>query len=157
MSANPDLTIASNSSSNDWHLQCIALIKQFEGCRLTAYRDVAGYLTIGWGSTGGVREGQVVSQEQADDMLDDDMSAAGEQVDSLVTVPINPNQKAALVDFVFNLGAGRFRDSTLLRLLNQGNYQGASAQFGFWVLSGGEPLPGLVKRRAAERALFDGT
>jgi lysozyme len=135
---------------------CIALVKASEGCRLTAYRDPASILTIGYGSTGGIHQGQTITQEQADAMLLDDLEDAAQQVSRLVTVPLTQGQFDSLVDFCFNLGAGRFRDSTLLRLLNQGNYQGASAQFGFWVLSGGEPLPGLVKRRAAERALFDG-
>jgi lysozyme len=136
---------------------CIALVKASEGCRLTAYRDPASILTIGYGSTGGIHQGQTITQEQADAMLLDDLEDAAQQVSRLVTVPLTQGQFDSLTDFVFNLGAGRFRDSTLLRLLNQGNYQGASAQFGFWTLAGGEPLPGLVKRRAAERALFDGT
>jgi lysozyme len=136
---------------------CIALVKASEGCKLTAYRDAAGYLTIGYGSTGGVHEGQTITQEQADAMLLDDLDAAAEQVTAMVTVPLNQGQFDALVDFVFNLGAGRFRDSTLLRLLNARDYGAAAAQFRFWVMAGGHPLPGLVTRRAKERALFEGT
>lgn len=134
---------------------CVDLVKSSEGCRLTAYRDSTGLLTIGWGSTGGITEGQTITQDQADAMLLDDIDAAAEQVTAMVTVPLVQGQFDALTDFVYNLGAGRLRDSTLLRLLNQGNYQGAAAQFQYWVMAGGKPLPGLVTRRAAERALFE--
>lgn len=134
----------------------IDLIKAAEGLRLTAYRDSAGILTIGYGSTGGIKPGQTITAEQAEAMLVDDLDEAADAVRKLVTVPLTQGQFDALCSFVFNLGAGRLRDSTLLRLLNQGKYGEAAAQFRFWVMAGGEPLPGLVKRRAAERALFDG-
>jgi lysozyme len=144
---------------NDLHPSqaCIDLVKASEGCRLTAYRDAVGILTIGYGSTGGIKEGQTITQEQAEEMLVDDLDAAAEAVRKLVTVPLNQGQFDALCDFVFNLGEGRLRDSTLLRLLNQGRYGEAAAQFRFWVMAGGHPLPGLIKRRAAERAMFEGT
>lgn len=144
---------------NDLHPSqaCIDLVKASEGCRLTAYRDAVGILTIGYGSTGGIKEGQTITQEQAEEMLIDDLDAAAEAVRKLVTVPLNQGQFDALCDFVFNLGEGRLRDSTLLRLLNHGRYGEAAAQFRFWVMAGGHPLPGLVKRRAAERAMFEGT
>jgi lysozyme len=135
---------------------CIALVKASEGCRLTAYRDSVGILTIGYGSTGGIKPGQTITQAEAEAMLVDDLDAAAEAVHKLVTVPLTQGQFDALCDFVFNLGEGRLRDSTLLRLLNQGKYGEAAAQFRFWVMAGGHPLPGLVKRRAAERALFEG-
>lgn len=134
----------------------IDLIKAAEGLRLTAYRDSAGILTIGYGSTGGIKPGQTITPEQAEAMLVDDLDEAADAMRKLVTVPLTQGQFDALCSFVFNLGAGRLRDSTLLRLLNQGKYGEAAAQFRFWVMSGGEPLPGLVKRRAAERALFEG-
>jgi lysozyme len=136
---------------------CVALVKASEGCRLTAYRDSVGVWTIGYGHTRGVREGQAITQDEADALLVDDLDLAATQVRGMVTVPLTQGQFDALCDFVFNLGAGRLRDSTLLRLLNQGRYQDAAAQFRFWVMAGGKPLPGLVTRRAAERALFEGT
>ena len=136
---------------------CIDLVKSSEGCRLTAYRDSVGVLTIGYGSTGGITEGQTITQEQADAMLIDDLSAAAEQVTALVMVPLTHGQFDSLCDFVFNLGAGRLRESTLLRLLNAGQYAAAAEQFHLWVMAGGHPLPGLVTRRAAERAMFEGT
>lgn len=134
----------------------VDLIKASEGLRLTAYRDSAGILTIGYGSTGGIKPGQKITPEQAEAMLVDDLDEAADAVRKLVTVPLTQGQFDALCSFVFNLGAGRLRDSTLLRLLNQGKYGEAAAQFRFWVMAGGKPLPGLVKRRAAERALFEG-
>ena len=136
---------------------CIDLVKASEGCRLTAYRDSVGILTIGYGSTGGIKPGQTITQAEAEAMLVDDLDAAAEAVHKLVTVPLTQGQFDALCDFVFNLGEGRLRDSTLLRLLNQGKYGEAAAQFRFWVMAGGKALPGLVTRRAAERALFEGT
>ena len=136
---------------------CIDLVKSSEGCRLTAYRDSVGVLTIGYGSTGGITEGQTITQEQADAMLVDDLSASAEQVTALVMVPLTQGQFDSLCDFVFNLGAGRLRESTLLRLLNACQYAAAAEQFHLWVMAGGHPLPGLVTRRAAERAMFEGT
>lgn len=135
----------------------IDLIKAAEGLRLTAYRDSGGILTIGYGSTGGIKPGQTITPEQAEAMLVDDLDEAAEAVRQLVTVPLTQGQFDALCSFVFNLGAGRLRDSTLLRLLNQRKYGEAAAQFRFWVMASGQPLPGLVKRRAAERAMFEGT
>lgn len=134
---------------------CTDLVKASEGLRLTAYRDSAGILTIGYGSTGGIKSGQTITRGQAEEMLVDDLDEAADAVRKLVTVPLTQGQFDALVSFTFNLGAGRLRDSTLLRLLNQGRYGEAAAQFRFWVMAGGQQLPGLVKRRAAERALFE--
>jgi lysozyme len=136
---------------------CISLVKASEGCQLTAYRCPAGVWTIGYGHTKGVRQGQTITQDEADALLHEDLDDAAAQVRGMVTVPLTQGQFDALCDFVFNLGSGRLRDSTLLRLLNQGRYQEAAAQFRFWVLSSGKTLPGLVTRRAAERALFEAT
>jgi len=136
---------------------CIDLVKASEGCRLTAYRDSVGILTIGYGSTGGIKPGQTITQTEAEAMLVDDLDAAADAVVKMVTVSLTQGQFDALVDFVFNLGEGRLRDSTLLRLLNQERYDEAAAQLKFWVMAGGQQLPGLVTRRAAERAMFEGT
>ncbi|ODT97415.1 MAG: muraminidase [Rhodanobacter sp. SCN 67-45] len=132
----------------------IDLIKAAEGLRLTAYRDSAGILTIGYGSTGGIKPGQTITPEQAEAMLVDDLDEAADAVRKLVTVPLTQGQFDALVSFTFNLGAGRLRDSTLLRLLNQGKYGEASNQFQYWTLVGGVRLLGLVRRRKAEADLF---
>ena len=136
-------------------LIALRLIKRFEGCKLTAYRCPADVWTIGYGSTRGVKEGMVISEAEAFARLMMDMQEAGEAVESYVKVPLNDNQFAALVSFVFNIGAGAFRKSTMLKMLNQGAYSAAGVQFDRWTKAGNQVLPGLVKRRAAERALFE--
>lgn len=134
----------------------IDLIKQFEGLYLKAYRCPAGVPTIGYGHTAGVAVGQTITQQQADDYLRRDVRQFERAVARLVTVPLTQGQFDALVSFAFNLGEGALAQSTLLRLLNAGDYAGAAAQFDRWVYASGKKLSGLVKRRAAERALFEG-
>ena len=131
------------------------LIKQFEGLYLKAYRCPAGVPTIGYGHTAGVAMGQTITQQQADDYLRRDVRQFERAVARLVTVPLTQGQFDALVSFAFNLGDGALAQSTLLRLLNAGDYAGAAAQFDRWNKAGGRVLPGLVRRRAAERALFE--
>ena len=131
------------------------LIKQFEGLYLKAYRCPAGVPTIGYGHTAGVAMGQTITQQQADDYLRRDVRQFERAVARLVTVPMTQGQFDALVSFAFNLGEGTLAQSTLLRLLNAGDYAGAAAQFDRWNKAGGRVLPGLVRRRAAERALFE--
>lgn len=133
---------------------CRSLIREFEGCRLQAYRDSAGIPTIGIGHTRGVRMGDRCSVQQADVWLTQDMEDAVAAVHSVVTAPITQSMFDALVSFTFNLGAKRLYESTLLILLNKRNYKAAAAQFAQWKYSAGQVLPGLVKRRAAEAALF---
>jgi lysozyme len=129
-------------------------IKQAEGFRSRAYQDSAGVWTIGYGHTGNVRPGDVVTEAEALDLLAKDAAASEAAVDRLVTVQINQQQFDALVSFCFNLGAGALEGSTLLRLLNDGDFAGAADQFQRWVYAGGTQLPGLAKRRAAEARMF---
>ena len=131
------------------------LIKQFEGLYLKAYRCPAGVPTIGYGHTAGVAMGQTITQQQADDYLRRDVRQFERAVARLVSVPLTQGQFDALVSFAFNLGEGALAQSTLLRLLNAGDYAGAAAQFDRWNKADGRVLPGLVRRRAAERALFE--
>ena len=131
------------------------LIKQFEGLYLQAYRCPAGVPTIGYGHTAGVAMGQTITQQQADDYLRRDVRQFERAVERQVSVPLTQGQFDALVSFAFNLGEGALAQSTLLRLLNAGDYAGAAAQFDRWNKAGGRVLPGLVRRRAAERALFE--
>jgi len=136
----------------------LALTEQFEGLRLTAYQDSVGVWTIGYGHTGAdVHPGLTITQQQAGNLLLKDVASAVASVNKLVTVALTQNQFDALVDFVFNAGAGNFSKSTLLRELNAGNVAAAAAQFPLWVHAGGVVLPGLVQRRKAEQALFLGT
>jgi lysozyme len=133
---------------------CRALVRQFERCYLQAYLCPAGVPTIGVGHTRGVKLGDRCSQEQADVWLTQDLEEAAAAVLSLVRVPLTQGQFDALTSFVFNLGLKRLAESTLLILLNKGNYAAAADQFSRWVYAGTQKLPGLVTRRAAEAALF---
>lgn len=133
---------------------CRALVRQFEGCKLQAYLDSAGVPTIGVGHTRNVKLGATCSQQQADLWLTQDLEDAAAAVASLVKVPLMQGQFDALTSFVFNLGIRRLAESTLLILLNKGDYRGAADQFSRWVHSDGQVLAGLVKRRTAEADLF---
>ncbi|MEG4110174.1 glycoside hydrolase family protein [Microcoleus sp. S13_C5] len=133
------------------------LLTTFEGCELTAYDDGGGVWTIGYGHTGDdVFPGQTISQTQAEELLHLDLEKFESFVEDAVEVEINDNHFSALVCFCFNVGPEAFGDSTLLKLLNQGNYQGAANQFPVWNKVNGEPWLGLTRRRLAERALFLG-
>ena len=130
------------------------LIKQFEGCELTSYVCPSGVYTIGYGHTGDVLPGQTITQAEADKLLKDDVKRFEVGVNNYTNVPLNQSQYDALVSFTFNVGLGAYRDSTLLRLLNGADYEGAAGQFGRWVNGSNGPLPGLVRRRDAEEKLF---
>jgi len=135
----------------------LRLIKQHEGLRLNAYLDPVGVWTIGYGHTPAKR-GQVITLEQANRLLIEDAATAERAVLRHVKVPLTQGQFDALVSFVFNLGEGRLKESTLLKKLNAGDYAGAASQFERWVygkVSGlNVRLPGLIKRRNDERRLF---
>lgn len=131
------------------------LIKESEGFREMAYSDPGGTLTIGYGHTGpDVVEGMIITPEQAEQLLRQDVQEAEDAVANLVTVPLNENQFSALTSFVYNLGPGDLEDSQLLVLLNQGDYLGAAEEFLGFNTDGGVVLDGLTRRREAERQLF---
>jgi lysozyme len=133
----------------------IALIKQFEGLRTCAYLDAAGIWTIGYGHTGDeVRSGLRIDAAQAEALLRQDLQTAEEAVCALVTQPLAQASFDALTSFVFNVGAAAFGGSTLLRKLNVGDVEGAAAEFERWRYAGGRVVPGLLRRRIAERTLF---
>ena len=132
----------------------VNLIKHFEGCRLEAYKCPAGVWTIGYGHTKGVKEGDAIEQEAAEAFLIEDLEAFEQAVARLVKVPLTQQQFDALVSFTFNLGAGNLAASTLLRKLNNYQYAEVPEQMMRWVRAGGQVLDGLVRRRAAEAALF---
>lgn len=135
--------------------EAIDLIKRFEGCRLTAYTDPVGIPTIGYGHTSGVHLGQMITPDQAEAFLRDDLKGAIDAVAQLVQVQLTPNQAGALVSFAFNCGRQALADSTLLRCVNRQDWTAASSEFSKWVHGeGGTVLPGLVDRRQAERLLF---
>jgi lysozyme len=135
----------------------LELIKSFEGFSLTAYPDpgTGGEpFTIGWGHTGGVQPGEVITVEQAQAFLESDLQTAEECVSGALTRDVNPNQYAALVSFAYNVGCGAFEGSRVLSCTNAGDWQGAIADFAHWVNGANGPLPGLIRRRAAEAALY---
>jgi lysozyme len=134
----------------------VALTEQFEGCKLTAYQDVKGVWTIGIGHTGPeVVPGLTITQAQAQTLLVNDLSGAAACVNNAVSVPLSQQQFDALVDFVYNVGPGAFETSTLLKNLNAGDFAGAAAQFDVWDHAGTVVVPGLLRRRQAETALFN--
>ena len=132
----------------------INLIKKWEGFRGSAYLDPVGIWTIGYGHTQGVKPGQVIAESDALILLKAELKTYEDAVRRLVTVPLNQNQFDALTSFTYNTGIGALSQSTLLRFLNESDYQGAADQFLRWVYGGGRVLPGLVSRRQAERRLF---
>lgn len=133
----------------------IELIKRFEGVRLVAYLDSVGVPTIGYGHTKDVALGDTCSPEQAEEWLIEDCADAEKCINGAVTVPLTQHEFDALVSFVFNLGCGNFRKSTLLRRLNESDYDAAAQEFLRWDKAGGQVLAGLTKRRMAEARLFE--
>ena len=137
----------------------IALIKQFEGCKLTAYQDSVGVWTIGYGWTKPVdgkpiRAGMTIKQETAERLLKTGLVSYENDVSRLFKVDLTQGQFDALVSFTYNLGARSLSTSTLLRKLNAGDCAGAADEFLRWNKAGGKVLNGLTRRREAERALF---
>lgn len=137
----------------------LALIKEFEGLELEAYKDAVGVWTIGYGHTAAAGSpkpvaGMVLTVKQAEDLLLKDLKKYEADVQKYVKVPLNDNQYGALVSFDYNLGVGNFSKSTLLKKLNAGDYNGAANEFKKWNKAGGKTLRGLTRRRAAEEALF---
>lgn len=135
--------------------QAIALIREFEGCKLYRYPDSAGLPTIGIGHL--IRPGEsynVITQEQAEDLLKADMQQAVRSVLRLITRPLTDNQYAALLSFTFNIGGGALERSSLRMKCNRGEEETVPAEFMKWVWAGGKKVPGLMRRRRAEALLF---
>ena len=130
------------------------LTKSFESCRLTAYQDVKGIWTIGWGHVGEVVEGLVWTQEFADTMLIADVSTAVYCVNVSVTIPLSQGEFDAIVDFAFNCGCAAFKGSTMLKDINAGNLAGAADEFARWDHASGQVVAGLLRRRIAEEQEF---
>jgi lysozyme len=130
------------------------LTQQFEGCRFEAYQDQGGVWTIGFGHTLGVHEGMKCTLEQALAWLQQDLMASEAFVNRYVRVPLSQHEYDALVDFVFNLGGGSFKASTLLKLINLGKHAEAAEEFHRWDRCKGVEVAGLLRRRLAERDEF---
>ena len=134
----------------------LALIKKFEGCKLKAYKCSAGVWTIGYGHTAGVKEGDVISQPEADKLLEEDIAKFEDYVNDNVIVELNEGQFDALVAWTFNLGVGNLRQSTMLKKLNESDYGSVPFEMRRWNKAGGKTLDGLIRRRKAESLLFEG-
>ena len=138
----------------------IEQLKRFEGCKLKAYRDQAGIWTNGYGNTHNVKPNSTITQAQADQDLLTNIATFEQAINELVSVVISQNQYDALVSFTFNIGVGAFKSSTLLKLLNGGDFKGAQAQFTRWNKLTNpktglkEANKGLTNRRIAEARLF---
>ena len=134
----------------------IALIKKFEGCELEAYQCSANVWTIGYGHTAGVSEGDFCTQEDADRMLAEDLEEFEGYVREAVDVSLEQHNFDALVAWTYNLGPGSLQSSTMLKRLNEENFDEVPSEMRRWNKSGGQVLDGLVRRREAEALLFQG-
>ena len=137
-------------------MEGLALIKKFEGCELKAYQCSAGVWTIGYGHTKDVVEGMEITQEQAEQMLVDELHEYESYINKYVTVALSQNQFDALVSWVYNLGPANLKSSTMLKVLNDGKYEDVPYQMKRWNKAGGKVLDGLVRRREAEALLYQG-
>ena len=133
----------------------MALILQFEGFSPTAYRCPAGWWTIGYGHVLRLGEAPMVLDEAAAQaLLTEDVSRVEKAMLRLIRTPLTQPQWDALVSFTYNLGAGALQRSRLRQLVNRGEHPAVPAELMRWVWGGGRILPGLIRRRAAEAALY---
>jgi lysozyme len=139
----------------------VDLIKEFEGLRLAAYKCPAGVWTIGYGHTSmagrpDVRQGMRINKKQAEDILRDDLTQYEDGVLRLVNIPLRQHQFDVLVSFAFNCGVGALQKSTLLKRVNAKRFDDVPGELMKWTRAGGRELPGLVRRRRAEAAMWRG-
>ena len=134
----------------------IDLIKHFEGCELKAYKCPAGVWTIGYGHTKGVEPEDEWSEDHANHMLEVELEEYEGYVSKYVTAPLGQNQFDALVSWTYNLGGGNLSASTMLKVLNAGEYDEVPNQMLRWNKAGGKVLEGLTRRRQAEADMFCG-
>lgn len=144
----------------------IDLIQHYEGCSLTAYRDSDNILTIGYGHTHDVYSGMTITQDEADELFLNDIKSFVSMLNSKLSVSVNQNQFDALLSFLYNVGPGEVgvkdglfvlksgSPSTLWKMIQSNNFNGAASQFTLWCRSGGVVLRGLLARRRTEQLLF---
>ena len=137
-------------------MEGVSLIKKFEGCELEAYQCSANVWTIGYGHTKDVEKGDTITKEEAEQMLVDELHEYENYVNKYVNVALSQNQFDALVSWVYNLGPANLKASTMLKVLNSGEYEDVPAQIKRWNKAGGKVLEGLIRRREAEACLFQG-
>ena len=133
----------------------IALIKRFEGCELEAYLDSVGIPTIAYGRIKNVEMGDTCTQEQAEKWLEEELPEYEGYINDMVKVGLEQCQFDALCSWVYNLGPNNLKESTLLKVLNDGDYSSVPAEIKRWNKAGGKVLQGLMRRREAEALLFE--
>lgn len=131
----------------------IPLVAQFEGLRTKAYLDTGGVPTICYGETSNVKLGDEIPKDQCKKLLTARLGYFSMQVTSLTTISLPPETHAAITSFTYNVGVNAFKTSTLRRLLNSGDIQGACNQLTRWTYDNKVYVQGLMNRRIAERAL----
>lgn len=134
-------------------------LKQWEGLRKTAYKDSAGVWTIGYGHTAAAGSPRptpkmTITEQKAEEILTSDLTQYEKAVEQSVKVTLTDNQFAALVSFTYNVGIGAFKNSTLLKKLNKGEYDAVPSEMMKWVKCGGKQNQGLINRRRAEGYLW---
>ncbi|KGH25440.1 lysozyme [Comamonas testosteroni] len=133
----------------------VPLVQHYEGTVLSTYRDPVGIITACTGHTGPeLKMGQTYTRQQCEEMLYKDLAQHADAL-SCVRAPLTDGQRAAFLSFAFNVGDDAFCRSTLVRKANAGDMDGACAELSRWTYAGGKQLPGLVRRRAAERQLCE--
>ena len=132
----------------------LELIEKFEGCETSAYQDSVGVWTIGFGHTKGVEEGQTCSIEDAESMLADEMDEYEGYINNMVKVDLQQHEFDSLVAWVYNLGPTNLGESTMLKVLNGGQFDRVPDEMNRWTRAGGKILEGLVRRRQAESLMF---
>lgn len=138
----------------------IDLVKAFEGCKLTAYRDPVGVWTIGYGTTAraglGIipTGGMTITQAEADQLLADGLNKFADQIRPMINAGLNDNQFGASVSLAYNIGVHAYSTSSALKHINSGDYDRAANSILLFNKAGGKVLKGLVRRREAERKLF---
>ena len=132
----------------------VSLIRQWEGVRLEAYRDLGGVWTVGYGHTATAREGMTITEAEAERLLRADLEGFQNAVNDAVRVELTPGQFAALVSWTYNIGVTAMRRSTLIKRLNAGDYEAVPAELAKWNKVDGRRVAGLANRRAAEAGLW---
>lgn len=134
--------------------ECVDMIKFFEGFESKAYLCPANVWTIGYGRTKNVKEGDTITEIQAERDLLEELEVFGNQVLNTVKVPLKQNELDALTSWTYNLGVGNLQSSTLLKELNSKNYNAAGQEMLRWNKAGGKVLAGLTRRRESEAKLW---
>lgn len=145
--------MTTNKQRAGWCAIAVACVSGFEGLRQSAYADPVGIPTICFGETKGVQLGQRRTMDECKGMLADSLEIANRGVDACIKAPLPDYRRAALVSFTYNVGQGNLCSSTLARKINAGDVAGGCNELSRWTRARGIELPGLVKRRAAEREM----